>query len=290
MTSTIKSVYRLAVSQLRTAGVSTPELDARILLQHAIGARREDFSTISEAELSADSQHKLTAMIQRRIAREPVSRIIGTREFWGLEFLLSPATLDPRPDSETVVEAAISVARRQSLVVSNRPFRILDLGTGTGCLLLSILHGIPNATGLGIDISPKAVETAHENAKQLGLADRAEFAVENWIEGITERFDLVISNPPYIPHAEIKTLEPEVAKFEPLAALDGGEDGLEAYRIIAAGLHKVLKPSGKVVLEVGYGQAQSVSAIMQSHGLRLLGVQKDLGGVERTVIISTQNI
>ncbi len=195
-----------------------------------------------------------------------------------MDFLLSSATLDPRPDSETVVEAVLALCDRNSFV------RIIDLGTGSGCLLLSVLHELKNATGIGVDISKEAVLTATENAKRLGLLDRAKFIVGNWIDGIDGKFDLVISNPPYIPHADIANLEPEVVKFDPLTALDGGDDGLSAFRIIAAGLTKILKPGGRAVLEVGYGQAKAVADIFQSAGLKPLGARKDLGGVERVVV------
>ncbi|HEY0121993.1 MAG TPA: peptide chain release factor N(5)-glutamine methyltransferase, partial [Rhizobium sp.] len=216
----------------------------------------------------------------RRLAREPVSRILGRREFWGLSFSVSEATLDPRPDSEVLVEEAIA-----ALDGCANP-RVLDLGTGTGCLLLAILSDIAGATGIGVDISPEAVSMARVNALQLGLEHKAAFHQGDWMDGLDERFDLVISNPPYIPCADIVGLEPEVRTFDPQAALDGGADGLDAYRLLADGLGRVLKSGGMAIIELGAGQAEAVSGLFLAAGLGIECIADDLGGVPRALIVT----
>jgi release factor glutamine methyltransferase len=212
------------------------------------------------------------------VDREPVSRILGRREFWSLDFHLSPATLDPRPDSETLIDEALA-----GIPDRKAPLSVLDLGTGTGCLLLALLSELPNAAGTGIDRSEEAVATATANARRLGFGQRARFAAGDWGAGLSERFDLVVSNPPYIPEAEIETLAPEVVRFDPLAALAGGPDGLDAYRTIVAQLSNLLKSNGKVIFEVGAGQAADVAALLVTAGFSGIGTRRDLAGVERAV-------
>jgi release factor glutamine methyltransferase len=213
------------------------------------------------------------------VRREPLAQIVGVREFWSLPSAVTADTLTPRPDSETLIEAALAaVADRQAAL------RILDLGTGTGCLLLALLSEMPHSTGLGIDCSDKAIAVARRNAAALGLSARAEFLVGDWTNGVNERFNLVITNPPYIRTEDLPGLEPEVSRYEPRLALDGGADGLASYRAIAGGLAGVLAPDGVAVLEVGAGQADAVQRILRQAGLRETACRDDLGGVARCLV------
>src|SRR4051794_27913558 len=253
----LREVLRHAEALLREAGVDTPELDARLLMGAALGMTREHMLIHATARLNQAQVTRVLGFIARRVDREPVSRILGRREFWSLDFHLSPATLDPRPDSETLIDEALA-----GIPDKKAPLSVLDLGTGTGCLLLALLSELPNAAGTGVDESEEAVATATANARRLGLGQRARFTVGNWGSGLTERFDLVISNPPYIPEGEIETLAPEVVRFDPVAALAGGPDGLGAYRAIVTQLPNLLKSNGKIIFEVGVGQSGDVAAIL----------------------------
>ncbi|MDP9195671.1 MAG: peptide chain release factor N(5)-glutamine methyltransferase [Pseudomonadota bacterium] len=274
---TARDLLRLAAESLKQAGIDTPVLDARLLLQHSLGCSREDL--LGDLSVTEQQQTDFEVLLRRRLAREPVSRITGRRGFWTHEFRLSPDTLDPRPDSETLVETALDFFPDRPA-----PLRILDLGTGTGCLLLSILSEYPHASGLGVDLAPGAVETASANARDLGLEGRAVFREGSWAEGIEEAFDLVISNPPYIPAGDIAGLEPEVRDHDPRLALAGGADGLEAYRTIARDLPRLLKPQGYVLLEVGAWQADDISALLGAAGLAVLPHRRDLAGIDRVVV------
>jgi release factor glutamine methyltransferase len=277
-TPLLREVLRHAEALLREAAMDTPELDARLLMGAALGMTREHMLIHATARLNPAQVTRVLGFIARRVAREPVSRILGRREFWSLDFHLSPATLDPRPDSETVIEEALAgFPDRQA------PLSILDLGTGTGCLLLALLSELPNSTGVGVDRSEEAVATATANARRLGLGQRARFIVGDWGTGLTETFDLVISNPPYIPEGEIPSLAPEVVRFDPLAALAGGPDGLDAYRAILAQLPNLLKSNGKIIFEVGAGQSGDVAALLDAAGFTGIGMRCDLASVERTV-------
>lgn len=277
-TPLLREVLRHAEALLREAGVDTPELDARILMGSALGMTREHMLIHATARLNPAQVDRVLGFIKRRVDREPVSRILGRREFWSLDFHLSPATLDPRPDSETLIDEALAgIADRKA------PLSILDLGTGTGCLLLALLSELPNAAGTGIDRSEEAIATATANARRLGLGQRARFAIGDWGTGLAERFDLVVSNPPYIPDAEIETLAPEVVRFDPVAALAGGPDGLNAYRTIVKQLPNLLKSNGKVIFEVGAGQSGDVAGLLASAGFSGIGTRRDLAGVERAV-------
>ena len=249
-----------------------------MLIEGVVGERDPD----PFGELDADARARLEAFAMRRLAGEPVFRIIGEREFWGLPFSVSAATLEPRPDSETLVEAALDcLAERQQ-----DAFSVLDLGTGTGCLLIAVLSECRAATGLGIDLSQDACETAHRNAVANGVADRAAFQQGSWTAGVDRRFDLILSNPPYIPSAEIATLDVSVRDHDPTLALDGGGDGLDPYRIFADTLPEVLAPQGTVVLEIGAGQESDVIALMTGGGFTWRGSRRDLGGHPRAVIFS----
>ncbi|GIL40335.1 peptide chain release factor N(5)-glutamine methyltransferase [Roseiterribacter gracilis] len=272
-----------AVARLRAAGVETPVLDARLLVQHALGADWNQLYIGPDRDLTDDERSELGRLIDRRAAREPVSRILGNREFWSLNLLVGPDTLDPRPDTETIIDSALKLVPDRDLHV-----RVLDLGTGTGAILLALLTELPNATGLGIDRAPGAVATATENAQRLGLDGRTRFRNGDWGKGIDERFDLIVSNPPYIRRGDIAGLSPEVRDFDPVLALDGGPDGLDAYRELAPDLQRLLDPGGCAVLEVGQGQAPAVMRILEEVGLRSAGSARDLGGIERCVIAQRQ--
>jgi release factor glutamine methyltransferase len=272
------AVMSKAAKQLAAAEIDNPHLDARILIQHILGCDRMQMLTGAERILSDDDLFNIQKIIARRTAHEPVARIIGEREFWGLSFGLNEATLEPRPDSETLVEAVLSVASHE------RPIQILDLGTGTGCLLLSLLHELPEAEGLGIDIAQRAVEQATINAENLGLMSRAKFQLGDWLAGIAESFDIIISNPPYIIHDNIMALQPEVRENDPLRALDGGMDGLDDYRKLIPLIPKSLNAHGVVAMEVGQGQAQFVADLMKDAGLKEIKIYNDLAGIERCLV------
>lgn len=278
MTASTGAALAEAADRLRRAGVATPRLDARLLLAAALGRGPEALIGYPERPLRPGEAASFESLLRRRLAREPVSRILGRREFWGLAFGLGPATLDPRPDSETLVEAALA-----GLPDRRAPLRLLDLGTGTGCLLLALLSELPNAWGVGIDRAPAAVAVARRNGLALGLGGRASFLVGDWGRSLRARFDLILCNPPYLRAAEIAALEPEVALFDPPAALSGGDDGLEAYRALMPDLARLLALSGRAILELGAGQRDAVQALARSQGLALQGEHADLSGRIRCV-------
>lgn len=276
MSRTLNALLTAAVERLAAAGVDNPQLDARLLLCHALKIDRVQLLTMNERILSGAERGACDALIARREKREPVGRILGQREFWGLSFALNEATLEPRPDSECLVE---SVLRR----MPDGAARFLDLGTGTGCLLLSLLYECPQATGLGVDVAARAVEQAAANAAALGMGERAAFSCGSWLDGVAGVFDVIVSNPPYIPADEIAALMPEVRAFAPLRALDGGADGLDPYHILIPCLPRVLSKGGLVAFEVGAGQAQDVAALFAAHAYRSVETHADLGGVARVV-------
>jgi release factor glutamine methyltransferase len=280
-----------AQQELAQKGVDNPQLDARLLVAQALGCDRLQLALQPERVLTVQEIATLQSLIDRRANREPVARIFGLREFWGLPFALNEATLEPRPDSETLISVCTEQASNTGQAHHETPMipnpcllpSVLDLGTGTGCLLLALLHEMPNATGLGLDIAPRAVDQARQNAERLGLSSRATFRVNNWLEGITDCFDIILSNPPYIAHDEIVALMPEVREHDPMVALDGGKDGLDIYRHLIPQLPRHLNPNGFVVFEVGQGQAKSVSALLRIAGFSNVTVRKDFGGIERCV-------
>ncbi len=267
--------------KLRGAGISSARLDARLLIAHVLNIATATVFSHPERVFSAEEDARLRQAADRRLRREPMSHIIGRREFWSLPFKVTADTLDPRPDTETLVEAVLSC-----LGDRRAPLRLLDLGTGTGCILLALLSELPQATGVGIDISPAALLVARENARTLGLHQRAGFTVGHWGQGLDRTFDVVLANPPYIPDREIDGLEPEVARFEPRGALAGGADGLACYRALAPDVARLLKPGGIAALEVGQGQAAAVGRLLQDCGLTLSVVRRDLADVERCVLVS----
>lgn len=278
---------------LREAGVESPVIDARLLVCHALGIDRLGLLR-DPYRLLADATEPLRQAVQRRLAREPVSRIVGERAFWGRTFRISPATLDPRADSETLVAAALEVAGPIQAARGDAALRLLDLGTGTGCLLLTLLAELPRTVGIGIDISPGAIAVARDNAAALGLADRAQFSVGDWASGLAGPFDIIVANPPYIRHRDLAGLAPEVVNFDPALALDGGEDGLDAYRRILSG-PLPLSPQGAILFEVGQEQADAVQDLLTASLDRVDSGQRrwvahrwqDLAGIERVVGATT---
>jgi release factor glutamine methyltransferase len=287
--ATLGEAARAAQRSLAAAGIEDPGRDARLLVAAAAQCTTADIIAYPERPLSAETRARLAEMLARRARREPVSRILGTREFYGRRFLLSAATLDPRADSETLIEAALTIASREGW--RERPIRILDIGTGTGCLLLTLLAELPLATGLATDISEEALATAAENARLLNVGSRAAFAKHDVLDGVEGTFDLVISNPPYIASGEIAGLSPEVRTYDPWAALDGGHDGLDIYRAITSGLSAVV--GGWVVLEVGAQQDEAVALLLHQAFVktRRAEVTKhyDLGGHARCVALRLQS-
>ena len=271
-----------AAARLASAGVEEPRRDARLLACRLLGGGPELLLAQPERALSAAEAARIEAAVARRAAREPVSRILGEREFWSLSFGLNAATLDPRPDSETLVAAVLA-----ELPDRRAPLSLLDLGTGSGCLLLALLSELPAASGCGIDISAAAVDQASANAARLGLAARARFVRHSWSDGLDlpgAPWDLVVSNPPYIASGEIAALAPEVAGYDPPAALDGGADGLAAYRALIPAAGPALRPGGRLALEIGQGQAEAVERLLAAAGLARLRRARDLAGVERCLL------
>lgn len=270
---TIREALRRGAALLEAAGVDSPRLDARLLLGYAAGLSRE---ALWHDTLQMIEPTRYHALLARRAAREPLALILGRQEFWSLDFEVSAATLIPRADTETVIEAAIA-----TMPDRGRVLRILDLGTGTGCLLLAALTEFPAAWGLGVDRATEATRLAARNAETLGLARRAAFLCGDWDRALSGQFDLVLSNPPYIPSADIAGLMPEVALHEPGQALDGGADGLAAYRYIFAVLPGLLAPGGAAVLEIGIGQADPVAALA---GVPVI-LHADLAGIPRAMVV-----
>ncbi len=279
----IGDALRIAATQLQAAGVAQARRDARLLFSAATGLSHEDIIRDPDAAIRPEQAQAFTAMIARRVAHEPVSRILGRREFWSLDFEITPDTLDPRADSETLISAALSMIEDRG-----RALRVLDIGTGSGCLLLALLSEFPRAYGTGIDISRGALDVAHRNALRLGFSGRAKFIrcdvqSASWLEQTGGPFDIVISNPPYIENAVIAELAPEVTLFDPFTALAGGVDGLDFYRMITISLVHLLCPDGLVIFEAGAGQAEAVQMLLRQAGLAVSAPHHDLGGVARAV-------
>lgn len=280
---TIGAAVALVTDRFAACGIESPRRDARRIVALAAGLPETTVLGYPERLLDAASRQYFGALVDRRAAREPMARLAGKREFWSLDFALSPATLEPRPDSETLIEAAL--ARLPDRVAD---LRILDLGTGTGCLLLALLSELPNALGIGLDRVPEAVAQARANAIALGLESRALFAAGWWGEALVGGFDVALANPPYIPTGAILSLMPEVARFDPHAALDGGSDGLVAYRDLAPALARLLRPDGFACVEVGAGQGDAVAAILAAAGLDLVQRHDDLAGIGRCLVATAR--
>jgi release factor glutamine methyltransferase len=263
--------------RLEAAGVDTPVFDARLLVEAGAGVSRLDIVTDPRRVLSEQQVSAVDALTRRREAREPVAHIIGRRHFWTIELAVTPDVLIPRPETELLVESAMHV------LAPEQAARVLDLGVGSGAILFAILKERPRANGVGVDVSGDALAIARRNAEALGLSDRVDLRAGDWAADLEGAFDLVVSNPPYIPSQDIDGLQPEVARFEPRLALDGGADGLDAYRAIITALPRLLKPGGAFALEVGIGQAESVRALAEAAGLSTGSPKRDLGGIPRVV-------
>ena len=281
---TLRALHVRLADALATADVPEPRRAARALVALALRLPHDAVLRWPDRLVSDMEQARAGALLARRLAGEPLSRIRGEREFWSLPFRLSPATLDPRPDSETLIAAALRL-----FPDPQAPLRILDLGTGSGCLLLSLLTEYQQAWGVGIDLAPLAAATAAENAATLGLAARSAFMVADWTAALqtekTARFDLVVSNPPYIPADDIAELSPEVRVYDPRLALDGGADGLAAYQRIIPEFRRLLRPGGWGLLEIGVGQADAVADICMKCGVLVTDVISDLAAHPRIVIV-----
>lgn len=272
----------LAEARLRLAEAGLPEAanDTRHLVSGLLGLASTELLTRPERPVTAEERERVRIALARRIKREPVHRILGSREFYGLELVLSAETLEPRPDTEILVDVALPYLRQKPAA------RFVDFGTGTGAIALALLSECPECTGLGVDLSEDALATARANAQRLGLADRFTAVRSNWGADIHETFDLIVSNPPYIPTQVVSTLEPEVRIFDPLLALDGGMDGLDAYRSLAIESNALLAPGGVIVLEIGYDQKDSVTALFEGADFQRISATRDLGGQDRVLVFA----
>lgn len=283
VSQTVATALDWAAASLRSAGVEAPRRDARILLTEVLGGDPALVIGYPERPLDQTETARFESLVGRRGAREPVSRILGRREFWSLDFCVTADTLDPRPESETLVEAVLARVADRAL-----PLRILDLGTGSGCLLLALLSELPRASGLGVDLSPAAVAVARRNAESLNLADRADFSEGDWTSNLTDSWQVIVSNPPYIIDVEIADLAPEVAGHDPRLALSGGPDGLAAYRSLIPQAARLLAPGGTLALEIGAGQVKDVERLLAATGLARAGCARDLSGIERCILAESE--
>ncbi len=280
---TIEAARRSLTNLLRDANIDSPELDARLLIGAALNLDLTGLISAAKRALSPDEAAQLAQFAARRLYGEPIARITGIKEFWGLQFTLSADTLVPRPDTETIVEAALECLDTSG--PRSRTLRIADLGTGSGAILLALLSELPNATGIATDINFAALRTARGNAELNGLAQRAQFIACDYASALMGGFDVIVSNPPYIPSSDIAGLDIEVRDHDPLRALDGGGDGYDAYRIIAPEAARLLAPGGFLVVEVGHDQSDTVADLMTAAGLTLPSPPKaDLGGIRRAVM------
>lgn len=279
---TLGPLLKAARARLAAAAVADPALDARLIVEHISGTTRTQAIADPECRVDADAIAAIDSALRRRIAGEPVHRILGYREFYGLRLSLSPETLEPRPDTETLVEAVLpfvkATAERQGQC------RILDLGSGTGAIALALLSAVPAAVATGVDISQGALATAMRNARELGLADRFQVLKSDWFEKVFGRYHVIAANPPYIASIDIENLQHEVRDFDPRQALDGGVDGLSPYRIIAAEAAGFLEAEGRIAVEIGHTQRKEVTGIFFAAGYVPAGVFRDFGGNERVLI------
>ncbi|WP_299014931.1 peptide chain release factor N(5)-glutamine methyltransferase [uncultured Caulobacter sp.] len=278
MTQTLVKAWTAAKDRLKDAGIDQPSIDARLMLEVAAGVTRTEIVTDPYRELTAEQAATLDAYLTRRARREPVSHIIGRKGFWKILLQVNKNVLTPRPETEVIVDEVLKAFPEAM------PFSMLDLGVGSGTILLAVLAERPAAKGLGVDASSEALAVARDNAANLDLNNRAAFLHGDWTAGLSDAsFDLVVSNPPYIPTAVIETLEPEVRDHEPRLALDGGEDGLEAYRLLAPEILRVLKPGGMFAVEIGYDQSKAVEALFNAAGAQQVRTIKDLSTHDRVV-------
>ena len=278
---TIASARRALKDMLAQAGIEEAEADARVLVGHALDIDRTTLLTHGERALTPDEIKAIDGLAARRLKREPVARIIGAKEFWSLSLAINSSVLVPRPETETIVEYVLDgMASKAS---RTERLRVLDIGTGSGALLLALLSELPNAGGTGTDISAAALEVARANAERLGLASRCHFACCDMAAGLNGPFDLIVSNPPYVARNDIAHLAPEVRDYDPTIALDGGNDGLDCYRLIAAEARRLLAPDGRLVVELGAGQEPAVRALFTKFGLTAGEAREDLAGIPRAL-------
>ena len=286
----VRDLLRTATALLDHAGTPDAAVDARRLVAHALMIDREQMLREPNIKPDPAAINRLSELLARRVAHEPVARIIGARDFYGLSLALGPPTLDPRPDTETVVTIAGHIAERIERAESE-PLRILDLGTGSGAIALALLSALPDAEAVAVDIDPAALDVARRNATAHGLTDRIRFLESDWLDQVEGIFHLIVANPPYIPTADVAGLAPEVSQWDPVAALDGGPDGLDAYRSILGSIARAMSPEGWAIFEVGAGQAADVSALALVHGLATAPLTwaplRDLGGTIRCVAAAT---
>jgi release factor glutamine methyltransferase len=279
----IADARRALARMFAAAGLDTPALDARVLVGHALGLDHAGLTAAAERVLDPDERERIAAAASRRLAREPVSRIVGMKEFWGLPLRVSPAVLVPRPETETVVTTALAALDRDG--DRARPLRIADIGTGSGALLLALLSELPNAFAIGTDLSSVALALARDNARQLGLAARAAFLACDFAAALTGPFDLIVANPPYVASAELAQLAPEVRDHDPVLALDGGPDGLSAYRALVADARRLIGSAGHMVIEVGAGQADVVASLFTNKQPLDVTAARDLARIPRVLHI-----
>ncbi|OYX31376.1 MAG: protein-(glutamine-N5) methyltransferase, release factor-specific [Caulobacterales bacterium 32-69-10] len=278
MSLTLLQAWTGARDRLKAARIDSPVIDSRLLVEAATGASRLEIATDPYRVVTGEQQAVLDGYVARRERREPVARILGRKGFWKIMLNVSPAVLTPRPDTETILDVVLPAFEE------HRRFQLLDLGVGSGAILLAILAERPGATGLGTDISEDAIAVARDNAASLGLEGRAAFLHGDWTHGMADdSFDLVVSNPPYIAQAVIETLDPEVRDHDPRLALDGGEDGLDHYRTLAPEILRVLRPGGLFAVEIGYDQAEAVTALFEAAGADALRTVKDLSTRDRVI-------
>ena len=280
MPETVSGLVRRAAEQLSLRGIDTAALDARLLLQAAASITHADFVAGPDLILPADVTARFWLLVERRCNFEPVSRILGAREFYGRSFRVTPDVLDPRADTETLIGATLALAKDKV------PLRILDLGTGSGAIVVTLLAELPGALAVATDLSAAALQVAKGNAEALGVANRARFVRANWFDGVDGRFDFIVSNPPYIPLGDIACLAVDVREFDPAKALDGGPDGLEAYRRIASGAEGNLAPKGHVILEIGAGQENAVNDLFRGQGFDRESRHFDLAGHVRCLVFN----
>jgi release factor glutamine methyltransferase len=279
--ASVLEALNLLAQAFRTAGIEDADVDARLLVGHALHLDRARLIAQSDRILEAREINVINALAARRLKREPVSRIIGLKEFWSIALAITPDVLVPRPETETVVEGALDFVVRGGLRMEK--LRILDIGTGSGALLLALLRELPNATGTGTDISTGALKVARENAARCGVEGRCTFVVCDIASVVEGPFDLLVSNPPYIAHNEITSLAPEVKNYDPTVALDGGDDGLAAYRAIAADAKRLLAPGARMFVELGAGQEAAVRDLFTNVGLIAGIARTDLAGIPRVL-------
>ena len=286
--ASVEEAVRLVAQSFRVATIEAPEVDARLLIGHALHLDRTQLIAQADRILEAREVNVISALTARRLKHEPVSRIFGHKEFWSLMLEVAPAVLVPRPDTETVIETALDVIVRGGLRMER--LRVLDIGTGSGALLLALLSELPNALGIGTDISTAALDIARANAERHNLAARCTFVACNVAAALPGPFDLIVSNPPYVARGDIATLAPEVRNYDPDIALDGGSDGLDFYRTIAGEARRLLAPEGRLIVELGAGQEGAVRSLFTKAGLNVGAARNDLAGIARALAATTASI